>query len=263
MATGGRAIGGADMLRTVPQGARLARPRARSLHWRDPAMPELPDVTVYLEALRRAHRRRAARAHPARQPLRAALGRSATRRGGGPRGDRRPAPGQAHRDRARGRALRAHPPDDRGPAALEGRPARSCPARSGWPRSTSRPARSPSPRRDRSAAPPSTWCAARPRSPRTIRAASSSGRRRRRLPGRAHPRVPHAQADADRPAHPERHRQRLLRRDPAPGPALAGAHDAPALRGGERAALRGGEGHARRLDRAAAAARRRASSRRA
>ena len=122
------------MLRTVPQGRPLARPRARSLHWRDPAMPELPDVTVYLEALAarvggaRLERIRLANPFVLRSvdPPPAEVG--------GPHGDRRPAPGQADRDRAGGRALRAHPPDDRGAAALEGRRARSCPARSGWPR---------------------------------------------------------------------------------------------------------------------------------
>ncbi len=109
------------MLRTVPQGPPLARPRARSLHWRDPAMPELPDVTVYLEALAariggaRLERIRLANPFVLRSvdPPPAEVG--------GSRGDRRPAPGQAHRDRARGRALRGRPPDDRGPAALEGR----------------------------------------------------------------------------------------------------------------------------------------------
>ena len=36
------------------------------------------------------------------------------------------------------------------------------------------------------------------------------------LPPRAHPREPHAQARAHRPAPVQRHRQRLFRRDPAP-----------------------------------------------
>ena len=45
---------------------------------------------------------------------------------------------------------------------------------------------------------------------------------------RAAAREPHAQARAHRPAPLQRHRQRLLGRDPAPGPALADRADAEA-----------------------------------
>ena len=72
---------------------------------------------------------------------------------------------------------------------------------------------------------------------------------------------PHAQAVADRSPHPERDRQRLLRRDPAPGAPLTGEADAAALRGRDRAALRGGPRYARGLDRAIAPRARRARSR--
>ena len=59
------------------------------------------------------------------------------------------------------------------------------------------------------------------------------------VPRRAAAREPHAQARAHRPAALQRHRQRLLRRDPPPRAALAGRADAEAHGRGDRAPLRG------------------------
>ena len=82
------------------------------------AMPELPDITVYLEALESRHRRADARARGAQESVPAAHGRSAaaivrrsSRRGAAARR-------QAHRDRLRQRSLAGDPPDDRRTTAL-------------------------------------------------------------------------------------------------------------------------------------------------
>ena len=83
----------------------------------------------------------------------------------------------------------------------------------------------------------------RPRSP------GLGAARIRRAP---HAREPHAQAGADRSAHLQRYRQRVLRRDPACGAAVADeAHEQPHRRG-DRAAPRRHAAHARDLDCAAA-----------
>ena len=81
-------------------------------------------------------------------------------------------------------------------------------------------------------------CAARPRSRRSIRAASRcSTRDVATFAARLATREPHAQARADRSAPLQRHRQRVLRRDPAPRAALAAQADAQARRRGDRAAV--------------------------
>ena len=49
---------------------------------------------------------------------------------------------------------------------------------------------------------------------------------------------PYAQARAHRPAYPKRHRERLFRRDPASRPALADRHDAQVNARGNRAPVR-------------------------
>ena len=97
----------------------------------------------------------------------------------------------------------------------------------------------------------STWCAARracrprprrPRRPRRRAAAFRAALRRR---------AAHAQARAHRPPPLQRHRQRLLRRDPAPCSPVSGADDGSAERRGARAASRRGARGAHRVDRAA------------
>ena len=78
----------------------------------------------------------------------------------------------------------------------------------------------------------------------------------------AHARQPHAQAGADRSAHLQRHRQRLLRRDPARGAALADEADRVADRRRDRAAVRGDARDAAARGSSGCATRRRAASRR-
>src|SRR5262245_48656793 len=103
------------------------------------------------------------------------------------------------------------------------------------------------------------------RSPSWARAGCAGGARPRRdraarrwprcVPRGADQRVSHAQACVDRSAHPERRGQCLLRRDPAPGKAVAGADDARVDGAGDRPAPGRDEDHAPGLDRAAAARR--------
>ena len=67
---------------------------------------------------------------------------------------------------------------------------------------------------------------------------------------------PYAQARADRSAIVQRHRQRLLRRDPASRPPVAAGADPQAQHRGDRAAVRLGQGGTGRMDRAPAATKR-------
>ena len=69
----------------------------------------------------------------------------------------------------------------------------------------------------------------RARCGRSIPAASNRSRRARRVPDAADAREPHAQAGADRSASLQRHRQRLLGRDPARRAAVAAHADALAV----------------------------------
>ena len=71
------------------------------------------------------------------------------------------------------------------------------------------------------------------------------------VPRGADAREPHAEARADRPAALLGHRQRLLRRDPAPREALARQAHAAAVGGGDRPAPRGDAGRSVGVDRAA------------
>ena len=262
---GDRGAGVQGGLRHAPHrttGGPLARPCARSLHWRDPAMPELPDVTVYIEALAtriggaRLERIRLANPFVLRSvepPPAEVVGRTVT-------GVRRlgkriviALEGELFvlihlmiAGRLHWKDAGAKLPGKIGLAALDFSTGTVTLTEAG----SKRRAAIHLVRGEAALA------ASRPRRSRALDG------RRGGLPRRDHPRVPHAQADADRSAHPERHRQCLLRRDPAPGPALAGAHDAPAHGSGERAPVRGREGHADRLDRAPAPGGRAARSRR-
>ena len=249
----------ADILRTGHQvrptacaAARSVSTLARSGHARAARRHRLH------RSARRAHRRRAASSacgSRARSCCARSTRRSPTLAGRAVRG--RPAPGQADRDRARRRALPRHPPDDRGAAALEGRGREAARARSGSRRfdfstgtlilTEAGTKRRASLHLVRGAA---ALAAHDPGGLEVLDADLAAFR------ARAHAREPHAQARAHRPAHPERHRQRLLRRDPAPRAAVAGAHDAPARRRGDRAALRGDAAPRSPMDRAAARARR-------
>ena len=91
---------------------------------------------------------------------------------------------------------------------------------------------------------------ARPRRHRAAR------RDARAVSRRADAREPHAQARAHRSAPLQRHRQRLLGRDPPRGAPVAAQAHAVAVRRGVPAALRGDARDARAVDRSAAAGRR-------
>ena len=95
---------------------------------------------------------------------------------------------------------------------------------------------------------------ARPRSRRSTAAASRcSTRRSEAFAARLATREPHAQARAHRSAPLQRHRQRLLRRDPAPRPAVAAGADARSSSDDDdRPAVRGDADDADRVDRAPA-----------
>ena len=86
---------------------------------------------------------------------------------------------------------------------------------------------------------------------RELRSRRARGLRRRPpiVPRRARAREPHAQARSHRPGHPERHRQCLLRRDPPPRAPVAREAHHPPLGRGDRAALRRLPRNTRRLDR--------------
>ena len=163
------------------------------------------------------------------------------------------APRQAHRLRARGRAVPRPAPDGRGPAQVEARrgedPGQGRARRVRFLVGDAAPAR----RRHRRSARRCTWCAGGRRSPSTIAAGSScSTPTAAQFAAALRAREPHAQAHADRSAPLQRHRQRLLRRDPASRQALAGGADAEARRRRDRAAVRGDPRRARRVDRSAA-----------
>ena len=193
-------------------------------------MPELPDVTVYLEALDREVVGQAPRARALASPFLLRSLRPAARRVHGRTVARRAAHRQAHRARARRRPLPRHAPDDRRAACAGARPgqkpgmgAKIAPGRL---RLRRRHALS-SPRRARK----------KRASLHVVRGEAALGAldpggiepleaTRRGVPRRAHAREPHAQARAHRSAPLQRHRQRLLRRDPARGEAVADEADA-------------------------------------
>ena len=109
-------------------------------------MPELPDVSVYLERLTAkvvGHRLERVRHRP---PVPAAHGDAADQRRRRPARRRRRAPRQAHRDRASKATCSRHPPDDRRPPALAARRRQEDGAATRSPSSNSTPARSRSPR---------------------------------------------------------------------------------------------------------------------
>ena len=193
-------------------------------------MPELPDITVYVEAMERriVGETLGARAHP--EPVPAPDVRAAHRgdaRQDGPRG---PPARQADRHRARretsGSSLhlmiagRLHwkPPG----AKLSGK---------GHLAALRFPGRIAAAHRGRHEAPGVALGAPRPRRLEGARPGRPRSRigHARRIPRRARPREPHAQARPGRPARLQRDRQRLLRRDPPPRPTLSAPPDAQAL----------------------------------
>ena len=199
-----------------------------------------------------SRRRGASRAREDAPSLRAALGGAAACHRERAQGHGRPACRQADRPCARGRSLSRDPSDDRRASALESAGcARRRQAGAGRIRARERNARADRGRHQAPGGDP-------PRAGRAVagRARCRWDRRVRRrprgVPGRAREREPHAQARADRSTAAERHRQRLLRRDPAPRPTLAREADATARRGGVDAPLRCDTRRAHRVGRAPA-----------
>ena len=226
----------------VAHGARMLAERASRAAWDMLSrMPELPDVTVYVERLAARCVGQTLERVRVVGPVAAAQRRSAALRGRGPR---------ACSACAGSASASCSSSEDElflvfhlmiaGRFHWRERGARPSRQDSVSPRSTSRPARSSSPRRARRSARRCTSCAARRRSPSTIRAGSRCSSATPDAVSRAPAlREPHAQARAHRSAHLLRHRQRLLRRDPAPRAALAGhAHAAALGRGASRASTR-------------------------
>ena len=173
------------------------------------------------------------------EPVPAAHRRAAARRGRGPRVagvrrlgkriviglERRPLPGPA--------------PDDRRPAALEGRRAGAAAASTASRRSSSRTARSSlTEAGTKQRASLHVVRGARALAALDPRRARRAGGEPRRVPRGARAREPHAQARAHRPAPVQRHRQRLLGRDPPPRAAVAAPAHAAARRGRDRAPVR-------------------------
>ena len=137
---------------------------------------------------------------------------------------------QADRRSASRTTLPRDPPDDRRPVALEADAARKPPASSAWPRSTSTTGTLAA---DRGGHEEARLAARRARRGRARASSIPAGSRCSTstldaVPRGAAQREPHAQARADRPAPLQRHRQRVLRRDPAPRAAVAGDADAAA-----------------------------------
>ena len=208
---------------------RLARKRRLQGLRRD-GMPELPDIAVYRDALASRDCRADPRAGPHRQSVRAAHRHSADR------GSRRQA--RARRCAALGKRIVLALEDDlflvfhlmiagrlrwleRGRQAAEAHHA--CAARVRRRHARVHRSRHEAPR----------VAASRPRRSRACGdgpgRARSAGRGSRCVRGAADARKPHAEARADRSASLQRHRQRLLRRDPAPRAALAARAHAKAL----------------------------------
>ena len=93
-------------------------------------MPELPDIELYLHALRPRILESASRAHPPRQPVSGALVRPADRTGARQNCHRAAPSRQAPGVGARGRSVPRHPLDDRRPLQVRSSAARRFPARS-------------------------------------------------------------------------------------------------------------------------------------
>ena len=224
-------------------------------------MPELPDVSVYVEALQarvvghqlvRAMVKSPFLLRSTAPPI------SATYRPNGPRSSPRR---QADRDRRRRRPVARVASHDRGPAALESYRAKT--RRPQHPRRLRVRQRMAVAYRSGHAAPRRA-----PRRRRRSRSASSERRRyraARREPRRVHRRAAlresHVEALAHRPAHLQRHRQFIFRRDSASRTTLARRHVAETECRGNRAALRCDARDAGRMDRSIARRRQRRVSR--
>ena len=187
-----------------------------------------------------------------REPVAAEDRTAADPLGRGPRG-RAPAPyRQADRDRARRRSVAGAAPDDRGPAALaragrearaQGRPCRL--------RFSGRHAGADRVRPEEAGIAARGGGRGRPCGARSGRARGAGCRSRRVSRGAAR-RESYAQAGADRSAPAQRHRQRLLGRDPARGAPVAARDDPHADGRRGRAPVPDHPCHAPRMDRSPA-----------
>ena len=203
-------------------------------------MPELPDIVVYVEALERrivgqplveVRLKTPFLLRTVEPPLADLVGKVV-------RSVRRF--GQADRHRLRRRPVRRPPSDDRRPPALEGAGAKQGEPRR--PRGVRLPERDADAHRGRHEA----ARVAVPRARRRRGSPSSAGAASRcstateaEFAERLRSREPHGEAVAHRPAPVQRHRQRVLGRDPAPRAAVAGEAHRPADRRRDRDAVRG------------------------
>ena len=195
---------------------RIASPRSAKTSRR---MPELPDIVVYIERLRPRIEGQRLEKRPPGQPVPAAHGRAAVTEAEGQTvlglcrlGKRIVFALEADlflvlhlmiAGRLHWKPRGAKPPGKIGLAAFD------------FPSGTLTLTEAGSKKRARC-----TWCAAKRPWPRTTRAAWKCWTPTRpSFRAALRPREPHAQACADRPAAVQRHRQRLLRRNPAPRPA--------------------------------------------
>ena len=187
-------------------------------------MPELPDITVYVEALEKRILGETLDAARIQSPFLLRTFDPPLEVGRGQDGPRDAAAGKAHRGGARRGIVARRAPDDRRPAALEAarRQARAA-RRTGGLRFSERHACC-SPRPARSAARRSICCAAKmPCATRTRAASRSIGGDARAVSGRPR-RENHTLKRALTDPHiVQRHRQRLFRRDPPSRPAVSAA----------------------------------------
>ena len=201
-------------------------------------MPELPDITVYIEALETRIVGQTSRGGEGPQPVPAPDVRPAA--GCGERQDRPRAAAhrEAHRHGARRRPVAGAAPDDRRPTALEDAGRQALGRRTRWRPSISPTARCCSPRPARSGGRRCSCSlgedALKGLDPGGLEVLAATFEEFRSVLRR---REPHAQAGPDRPASVQRGRQCLLRRDPPSRPALAAGPDPEAQAGRGRATL--------------------------
>ena len=200
-------------------------------------MPELPDVEIYVEALRERIVARALRAGPDSRAVPAAFDRAAPGCGlrqGGARGAPR---GKAHRGGTGGRPVAGAAPDDRRTPALAGRrakaPKNALAAFEFTSGSLMLTEAGSQHRASLHVAAGEEGLRALDAGGMEVMAAGADGVRRGAAPGE-----PYAEAGAHRSAPVQRHRQRLLGRDSAPRALSPVALTAAAERRGNRAPVR-------------------------
>ena len=216
-------------------------------------MPELPDIALYLEALdSRVAGQPIERLRIANPFVVRTIAPAPSELAGRPRPGLA-TDGEADRLRSRGRTLHRGAPDDRGPAALARGWAPRFPARSDWRHSTFRRARviftEAGSKRQASIHLVRGEAALAALDPQGLEVLTPD------LPDLCGPPAAgesHVQARADRSAHLQRDRERVLRRDPARGPAVADEDGRVTVRRRDRAVFDATRDDAADVDRPAA-----------